>query len=73
MTVHEGVVRDVFRLFVWFPLRWMISDIPVNIAFFIFVVMSNFHFWTAGKKDRGLIKYKKSYWHRQENYSKKIL
>lgn len=50
MTVHEGFIRDILRLLVWFPLRWIIGAVPVNIAFFIFKVMGNLHFRIAGKK-----------------------
>jgi len=50
MTIHESVIRDFLRLFVWFPLRWMISATPVNVAFFIFMIMGDLHFWASGKK-----------------------
>lgn len=50
MTVHEGLIRDILRLIVWFPLRWMITAVPVNIAFFIFKTMGHLHFWASDKK-----------------------
>lgn len=52
MTVYEGVTRDILRLFVWFPLRWIISAVPVSIAFFIFKVMGKLHFLVARKKKK---------------------
>jgi hypothetical protein len=30
MIVRESVFRDVLRLFVWFPWRWLIAIIPVR-------------------------------------------
>jgi KDO2-lipid IV(A) lauroyltransferase len=54
MTVHESVIRDVLRLFVWFPLRWMISATPVNVALFIFMIIGDLHCWSGGKKKLGV-------------------
>lgn len=48
MTVNEGIFRDVLRLFIWFPFRWIVNILSVNAAFLLFKLMGDLHFYAAG-------------------------
>ncbi|MBF0557614.1 MAG: hypothetical protein HQL08_02420 [Nitrospirae bacterium] len=50
MTVKESILRDILRLFVWFPLRWLVVALPVNTALFLFKLMGDLHSSLNGKK-----------------------
>jgi lauroyl/myristoyl acyltransferase len=50
MTVRESIIRDILRLFVWFPLRWLISAVPTNAALFLFKLMGDMHSCASGGK-----------------------
>jgi KDO2-lipid IV(A) lauroyltransferase len=51
MTVSESFFRDILRLFVWFPFRWLIGILPTNFGFYLFRLMGDFHFYIGrGKK-----------------------
>ncbi|MEK6673895.1 MAG: hypothetical protein AABY42_10565, partial [Nitrospirota bacterium] len=50
MTVNEGVVRDILRIFIWFPVRWIINFLPVNTGFSLFKLMGDLHFCYGGPK-----------------------
>jgi len=52
MKVDEGLIRDIFRLFVWFPLRWSVGVVPVRWAFYIFKLMGDAHYLGGGRKKR---------------------
>ncbi|MBI3378233.1 MAG: lysophospholipid acyltransferase family protein [Nitrospirae bacterium] len=55
MIVHESFYRDVLRLFVWYPLRWVITLLPLRLAFMVFNLMGDMHFMVArGEKRRVL-------------------
>lgn len=44
MQTNENILHDVFRLFVWFPLRWLARIIPISSSLFIFKIMGDLHF-----------------------------
>ena len=44
MQVKESFLRDLLRLIVWFPLRWLISLLPLDSTFRVFKLMGDFHF-----------------------------
>lgn len=48
MTVHEGVIRDILRLFIWFPFRWIVNILSVNAALFLFKLLGDLHFYFGG-------------------------
>ncbi|MEK6531061.1 MAG: lysophospholipid acyltransferase family protein [Deltaproteobacteria bacterium] len=51
MTVKEGIGRDILRLFVWYPLRWLILASPVRTAISILRLMGDLHYsLSRGKK-----------------------
>jgi len=58
MIVHESPVRDLLRLFFWYPVRWIIVSLPPNTAFALLRRMGDLHrFLSRGKKralQRGL-------------------
>lgn len=50
MTVNEGVFRDILRLFIWFPFRWIVNILSVNAALPLFKLMGDLHFLYGGRK-----------------------
>ena len=51
MKVRESFIRDVLRLFVWFPLRWTLMVIPVTWGIRLLKSMGDAHFaFSKGKK-----------------------
>lgn len=55
MRVNEGIFRDILRLIVWFPIRWLIKIIPVDLSFFLFKLMGDLHFLVGDGKKRRLL------------------
>ena len=51
MRVNESLIRDIFRLFIWFPFRWTIQNIPIRGGFLLFKLAGSLHFY-AGKGKR---------------------
>ncbi|MBI5238699.1 MAG: lysophospholipid acyltransferase family protein [Deltaproteobacteria bacterium] len=45
MRVDEGILRDILRLLIWFPFRWLTGVIPVRSSLCIFKVMGDLHFY----------------------------
>lgn len=56
MHTDEGMLRDVARLIVWFPFRWIIQALPVSAGFFTFKVLGNIHYFLSPKKKEYLLK-----------------
>ena len=55
MIVKEGISRDILRLFVWFPLRWLILLLPVSWGIALLRTMGDVHYsFSRGK--RGLLR-----------------
>lgn len=54
MKVSEGIFRDVLRLFVWFPLRWLVLAFPVSTGFKVLRCMGDIHFSLSKGKIRML-------------------
>lgn len=51
MQTYEGVFRDVLRLLVWYPIRWLITTLPVGWGMIIFRTMGDLHYaFSKGKK-----------------------
>lgn len=44
MQVRESIFRDVLRLFVWYPLRWIITVIPVKWGIVLLSAFGDIHF-----------------------------
>ena len=54
MKVNESIFRDILRLLVWYPLRWLIRILPVRLGIALLSLMGDFHFTFAKKKKRVL-------------------
>jgi len=52
MRVQEGLIRDVARIIVWYPIRWLIIILPIRLDFFIFKILGDiaFHLQRAKRK-----------------------
>lgn len=50
MHTQEGILRDIARLIIWFPFRWIIERIPVSLGFFIFKILGDIHYFLSKKK-----------------------
>lgn len=72
MRVTEGIFRDVLRLIVWFPFRWVVRIIPVSASFLLFKLMGDFHFLVGGKKKRRLLHNIQSLFHPSQNAIKTV-
>ena len=55
MKVSEGVVRDVLRLIIWFPFRWLVRIIPIASSFALFKLLGDLHYYAGGGKRRRLL------------------
>ena len=55
MRTNEGILRDILRLVIWFPFRWLVNIFPVHLSFFIFKLMGDLHFYAVDKKRRKLL------------------
>jgi len=53
MIIRESVFRDLLRLFVWYPLRWLIAIMPVSGGIALLRMMGDVHYAAArgGKKN----------------------
>ncbi len=55
MIIKESIFRDILRLFVWFPLRWLILLLPVSWDIVLLRTMGDIHYsFSRGK--RGLLR-----------------
>lgn len=51
MTVNESIFRNILRLFVWYPFRWLVALLPVRLGIPILRTMGDVHFFLSrGKK-----------------------
>ena len=50
MIVREGLLRDVLRLIIWFPFRWLIYLVPISVSLFIYRRMGDIHYYFNKKK-----------------------
>ena len=50
MEVRESIPRDILRLFVWFPLRWIILASPVSMGIAIMRLLGDVHYGLSGGK-----------------------
>jgi KDO2-lipid IV(A) lauroyltransferase len=54
MQVNESIPRDILRLFVWFPLRWIVSALPVGLGLFVLKTMGALHFQASGGRRKNI-------------------
>lgn len=48
MEVRESIPRDILRLIVWFPLRWIISASPVSLGIAVMRLLGDVHHALSG-------------------------
>ncbi len=52
MIVNENIFRDVLRLFVWFPFRWLVLKVPVSWGIALLRAMGDIHYsFSRGKRE----------------------
>lgn len=54
MVVTKGIARDVFRLFVWYPLRWLARIIPIPWFFIVVKAMGDIHYFVSKQRKKEL-------------------
>ena len=52
MQVKENPARDILRLIVWYPLRWIILIIPIWAGILLLRLMGDIHFLLSSEKKR---------------------
>jgi KDO2-lipid IV(A) lauroyltransferase len=52
MLTNESFVRDILRLIIWYPFRWIILILPVPLGFYIMKLLGDLHYvCSKGKKN----------------------
>ncbi len=54
MRTEQGILRDIMRLFIWYPFRWLTRIIPVGATFFLLKCMGDLHY-AAGRNRKRLV------------------
>ncbi|MCD4654634.1 lysophospholipid acyltransferase family protein [bacterium] len=54
MIVHESLKRDIARLVIWYPVRWLIMLMPVKISFAFFRFLGRTHYFLGQRSLDGL-------------------
>lgn len=44
MVVKESIARDVLRLIVWYPLRWLLLSLPMGLGIMVLRTMGDIHY-----------------------------
>lgn len=52
MIIKETVARDFLRLIVWYPIRWLISVMPISSGFAFMRLMGDIHYHLSRNKRR---------------------
>lgn len=52
MLVNESIPRDLLRLVVWYPLRWLILILPVKLGIALLQIMGDMHYRLPVNKKR---------------------
>jgi len=55
MLVRESIPRDVSRLIVWYPIRWLVRILPVTWSIYLFRWLGRFHAWVSKGRNNHLI------------------
>ncbi len=55
MITSEGIARDLLRLIVWYPVRWLTTALPPRAGLKVFRVMGDLHYF-ASKGKKALLK-----------------
>jgi lauroyl/myristoyl acyltransferase len=54
MVVKESLLRDMLRLFVWYPFRWLVLALPVRIGVALLSLMGDVHYCFSIEKRQRL-------------------
>lgn len=52
MNVQESIVRDLIRIIIWFPFRWLIGIVPLSLAFALYKAAGDVQFALSRGKYR---------------------
>lgn len=52
MKVQETILRDILRVIVWYPLRWIVSCLSVRHGIYVLILMGDLHYFFSRKKSR---------------------
>jgi KDO2-lipid IV(A) lauroyltransferase len=55
MVIKESFLRDIGRLFVWFPFRWACSVLPIPFVLLFYEFMGDIHYFFGRGKKKQLI------------------
>jgi phosphatidylinositol dimannoside acyltransferase len=55
MLVQESIIRDISRLIVWYPVRWMVRILPATWSIHLFRRLGLFHAWGSKGRNKHLI------------------
>lgn len=55
MIVSESITRDCLRLVVWYPLRWILTRVPISWGVMILRMMGDIHYIVGRKKRAQLL------------------
>lgn len=50
MIVRESLIRDILRLIIWYPFRWLIYILPIPASLFVYRGMGNIHYYINKRK-----------------------
>lgn len=56
MIINESFLRDILRLLVWFPLRWITPFLPISFSLKLFKLMGLLNYFFAVKKKKNVRK-----------------
>lgn len=56
MVVNEGISRDLLRLVVWYPLRWVLLILPVRYGIAVLRIMGDSHYGLSSGKKRVILR-----------------
>lgn len=54
MIVKEGIGRDILRLIIWYPIRWLAKIIPISWFFAILRLMGDIHYFISKHSKKSL-------------------
>ncbi len=54
MRTEQGILRDIMRLFIWYPFRWLTKVIPVGATLFLLKTMGDLHY-AAGRNRKRIV------------------
>ena len=56
MIIKESIARDLLRLVVWYPLRWLVVVLPLRLDFKLLRFIGDIHYFVQNKKTNIILK-----------------